>query len=142
VTIEAAVIKRKARWAGEIGLFGVDQEADEEIKRLGEYMVWAEITVPRSLRQMRFLWALFQKLADGGLYEDKEEAKEDLLMRAKWKHKVVKGDQIVEEPRSIAGVRSDLLSRLINRIVFVVCADVLPHISEADLRQEIEEMLG
>jgi len=139
--IEIAVQKRKAKFAGEVGIFGVDQQSDDEIKRLSDDMVWAEITVPRNLRQLRFLWALAQKLTDGGVYETKEDAMDDLRIRARFARFGVEDGRTVVVPRSLSKVRADTLTRLINRIVFIVCCDLLPHIKEADLRAEIEEMV-
>jgi len=139
--IEIAAVKRKSRYAGEIGLYGADQVADEEIKRLGDDMVWLEITVPRNLRQIRFLWALAQKLTDGGLYESKEDCMDDLKIRAKFARWGVENGRTVIVPRSLSRQRGDVLHRLINRIIFVVCRDLLPHVKEADLRAEIEEMV-
>jgi len=139
--IEIAAQKRKAKFAGEIGLFGVDQIADEEIKKLPDDMVWAEITVPRNLKQIRYLWAIASKLADGGLYDSKEDAMDDLRIRARFARFGVEDGRTVIVPRSLSRQRGDVLSRLINRIIFVVCSDLLPHIKEKDLRAEIEEMV-
>jgi len=139
--IEISAIKRKAKYAGEVGIFGTDQVSDEEIKKLGDEMVWLEITIPRNLKQMRYLWALAQKLADGGLYDSKEDAMDDLRIRAKFARWSVENGRAVAVPRSLSRQRGDVLSRLINRIVFIVCSQLLPHIEEADLRAEIEEMV-
>jgi hypothetical protein len=140
--IEAAVVKRKAKYAGEIGIFGADQIADEEIKKLGDDMVWVEITVPRNLRQIRYLWAIASKLADGGLYDSKEDCMDDLKIRARFARFGVEDGRTVVVPRSLSRQRGDVLSRLINRIIYVVCSDILPHVKEADLRAEIEELVG
>lgn len=140
--IEIAAVKRKAKYAGEIGLFGADEQSDDEVKKLGDEMVWAEITVPRNLKQIRFLWALATKLTDGGLYEDKDECMDDLKIRARFARFGVEDGRTIIVPRSLSRQRSDVLSRLINRIVYIVCSDLLPHIKEQDLRREIEEMVG
>ena len=140
--IEIAAQKRKAKFSGEVGIFGADQISDEEIKKLGDDMVWVEITVPRNLRQIRYLWALAQKLTDGGLYESKEDAMDDLKIKARFARFGVEDGRTVVVPRSLSRQRGDVLSRLINRIVFIVCADLLPHVKEVDLRREIEEMVG
>jgi hypothetical protein len=140
--IEISAIKRKAKYPGEIGIFGADQIADEEIKKLGDDMVWVEITVPRNLRQIRYLWALAQKLTDGGMYESKEDCMDDLKIRARFARFGVENGRTVVVPRSLSRQRGDVLTRLINRIVFVVCAEILPHVKEADLRAEIEEMVS
>ena len=139
--IEVSAVKRKAKYAGEIGLFGADQIADEEIKRLGDDMVWAEITVPRNLRQIRYLWALASKLSDGGIYDSKEDALDDLKIRARFARFGVEDGRTVVVPRSLSRQRGDVLARLINRIIYLVCSEILPHIKEADLRAEIEEMV-
>ena len=139
--IEIAIQKRKAKYAGEIGLFGSDQQADEEIKRLSDDMVWAEITVPRNLRQIRYLWAIASKLSDGGLYESKEDAMDDLKIRARFARFGVEDGRTVIVPRSLSRQRGDVLSRLINRVVYIVCTELLPHVKEADLREEIEGMV-
>ena len=139
--LEVAVIKRKAKYARELGLFGADQVADEEIKRLGNDMVWAEITVPRNLRQIRYLWALASKLSDGGIYDSKEDAMDDLRIRARFARFGVEDGRTVIVPRSLSRQRSDVLARLINRIVFITCSDLIPHITENELRKEIEEMV-
>lgn len=140
--IEIAAQKRRAKYAGEVGLFGVDQIADEELKKLPDDMVWCEITVPRNLRQIRYLWAIASKLADGGVYESKEDAMDDLKIRARFARWGEENGRTVIVPRSLSRQRSDVLHRLINRIVFIVCAELLPHIKEKDFRAEIEEMVG
>lgn len=140
--IEIAAQKRKAKYAGEVGLFGVDEQSDEQIKRLGDDMIWAEITAPRNLRQLRYLWALCQKLVEGGVYEDKDEAMDDLKIRARFARFGVEDGRTIIVPRSLSRQRSDVLNRLINRIIFIICSDLLPHIKEAELRAEIEEMVS
>jgi len=140
--IEIAAVKRKAKYAGEFGLFGVDQIADQEILRLSDDMVWVEITVPRNLKQIRYLWAIASKLADGGVYDSKEDAMDDLKIRARFARFGVEDGRTVIVPRSLSRQRGDVLSRLINRIVYIVCTDLVPHIKEKDLRAEIEEMVG
>jgi len=139
--IEFACAKRKAKFAGEVGIFGIDQVSDEEIKQLPDDMVWAEITVPRNLKQIRYLWAIASKLAEGGVYESKEDAMDDLKIRARFARWGVENERTIVVPRSLSRQRGDVLHRLINRIVYIVCSDLLPHIKEADLRAEIEEMV-
>src|SRR5215469_3835386 len=139
--IEFACAKRKAKFAGEVGIFGIDQVSDEEIKQLPDDMVWAEITVPRNLKQIRYLWAIASKLAEGGVYESKEDAMDDLKIRARFARWGVENERTIVVPRSLSRQRGDVLHRLINRIVYIECSDLLPHIKEADLRAEIEEMV-
>ena len=141
--IELAVIKRPAKYAKEVGLFAVDQSADEDLKRLvKDEVAWAEITTQASTKLLRFLWAIAQKLADGGLYEDKQDAMDDLKIRARFARFSVEKGRTVIVPRSLSRQRRDVLSRLADRYVYLVCSDLLPHMEESAFRREIEEMVG
>jgi hypothetical protein len=53
----------------------------------------------------------------------------------------VEDGRTVIVPRSLSRQRGDVLSRLINRVVYIVCTELLPHVKEADLREEIEGMV-
>ena len=141
--IEVAVIKRKAKYAGETGLYAADQVADEELNRLkSDEMAWAEITTPKGLNLLRFLWAIAQKLADGGLYQDKDEAMEDLKIRARFANFAQDRGRIIIVPRSLRKQRKDVLSRLADRFVYIVCADLLPQMKASEFRKEIENMVA
>ena len=141
--LELAVIKRKAKYAWEIGVFGVDETADTELKHLpADEVAWAEITTPRNLALLRYIWAIAQKLADGGLYDDKDEAMDDLKIRARFiKIRFDRGRAVIV-PRSLARQSHDVLSRLRDRFVFVICRDLLPHMTESKFRKEVEDMVS
>ena len=140
--LEIAVIKRKARYVSEVGLYGADEVADQEISRMpNDEMAWAEITTPHSLKLLRYLWAIAQKLADGGLYQDKDEAMDDLKIRARFARFSVEKGRTLIVPRSLARQRRDVLSRLADRFVFIVCQDLLPDMTESKFRREIEKMV-
>jgi hypothetical protein len=141
--LELAVTKRKAKYAGETGLFGADQTADEEIARLtNDEMAWAEITTPRNIKLLRYLWAIATHLASGGLFEDKNEAMDDLKIRARFARFAVEKGRTVIVPRSLSKQRGDVLSRLAERFVFIVCRDLLPHMKESEFKNEIEKMVA
>ena len=143
MTLELAVCKRPAKYAKEVGLFAVDQGADEDLKRLvTDEVAWAEITTQASTKLLRYLWAIAQKLADGGLYQDKDDAMEDLKIRARFARFSVEKGRVVIVPRSLSRQRRDVLSRLADRYVYIVCADLLPHMEESEFRKDIEEMVG
>jgi len=142
--IEIAVLKRKSKYAGETGLFAVDQVADDEIKRMpnDEAPLWAEITTPQNIKLLRLLWAVAQKLADGGLYQDKDEAMIDLKIRARHAQFAVEKGRTVIVPRTLSRMGRAALSRLADRFIFIVCQDLLPGMEESAFRAELEEMLG
>lgn len=141
--LELAIVKRKAKFTGEIGLFGVDAVADEEMKRLvNDELAWAEITTPRNIELLRYLWAIAQKLADGGLYADKNDSMEDLKIRARFAKFVMDGNKVVIVPRSLSKQRRDVLSRLADRFVYLVCSELLPGMPEGQFRREVEELVS
>ena len=141
--IEVAVIKRKAKYAGETGLYASDQVADEELKRLTtDELVWAEITTPKNIELLRYLWTIAQKLADGGLYQDKDDAMDDLKIRARFARFAQERGRIVIVPRSLRKQPRDVLSRLADRFVYIICADLLPQMKQSEFRKEIESMIA
>ena len=141
--LEIAVVKRRAKYAGESGLFACDEVADEELKRLpNDETAWAEITTPKSLKLLRYLWAIASKLADAGLYADKDEAMENLKIRARFARFATEGNRVVIVPRSLSRQRRDVLSRLADRFVFLVCSEIIPNMEESAFRREIEEMVS
>lgn len=141
--LEIACVKRGALFKGEKGLFAADTVADEDLNRLtNDETVWAEVTTPRNIKLLRYLWAIAQKLAQGGLYLDKGEAMDDLKIRAKFARFATEGNRIVIVPRSLSRQRADVLSRLADRMVYVVCSDLLPNMTESEFRREIEEMVA
>jgi hypothetical protein len=142
--IEIAAIKRKAKYAGETGFFPVDQIADDEIKRMpnDEETLWLEVTTPHSLKLLRYLWAIAQKLADGGLYSDKNDAMDDLKIRARFARFATEGNRVVIVPRSLARQNRDVLSRLADRFGWIVCNDLLPGMEESKFRAELEDIIG
>lgn len=142
--IEIAVVKRKSKYAGETGLFAVDSIADDEIKRMpnDEAPCWAEITTPQNIKLLRLLWAIAQKLADGGLYSDKDEAMDDLKIRARFARFATEKNRVVIVPRSLSRQGRAVLSRLADRMVWIVCNDLLPGMDENTFRAELEEMLS
>lgn len=101
------------------------------------------VKAPKNLKQMRFAWALAQKIAD---------ARDDLLdkdcaMDALCE--LVRHVKIVVNPISgkahiarkpLSSLDSAAFSRLLNRMVYVTCAQIIPGLDEGALRDEIEAM--
>ena len=140
--IELAVIKRGALHKGEIGLFAVDAWNEDYLQSLGEQSIWAELSTPHSLKLLRYLWAIAQKLADCGLYIDKNYAMDDLRIRAGYfRPGRLRGREIIV-PQSLSGASYDLLKRLAEQFVMIVCTELLPEMPESQLRRSIEEMIS
>jgi len=144
MAVELSLHKRPAKRAGEMGLF-CDQEvfADDFALLPTKQEVWAEIRTTKNMKLLRFLWALATKLAKGGLFEDKDVAMDQLRIAAKFARfsKDHKG-RIVIVPQSLSKASGTTLSRLADRMVYIVCQDLLPDMTESKLRAEIEKMIS
>lgn len=144
MTVELSLHKRPATRVGELGLFSDQEVFAEEFALLPiNQEVWVEAHTTKNPKLLRFLWALATKLARGGLFEDKDIAMDQLRIAAKFARfsKDNKG-RIVIVPRSLAKASGTTLSRLADRMIYIVCQDLLPDMTESKLRSEIERMIS
>jgi len=107
------------------------------------------LVVVRSRRnpdQHRFAWALASKVAEACGFFDPEDAMDFLKIKARHVRYVTdpRTGQIHLVPKSInfASCTQAEFSRLINRMVWLVCSEILPGISEEELRAEVEAMVA
>ncbi len=143
--IETTLVRRAAAYPKEIGLFGVDQWSDDDLKKLPiNGTIWARLTNPKNKKLLALLWVLCGKLTDGGLYLDKEEAMADLKRRAKWakRYRSHDGKEWIVELKSLSTATGASLSRFADRVFYIVDTQILPHLKRGKLRKEIESMIG
>jgi hypothetical protein len=95
------------------------------------------------LEALKFLWALVHKTADNSSrWLDKDEAMEDLKMRARFARFVVGDDGKVElRTKSLKRISDEALRLLTDKIMDIICAQIIPGMKKNDLRKEIELML-
>jgi hypothetical protein len=148
---DMAMIKRPARHVGEVGLF-IDSPLFEEematIRQGAEVSVTA--TQSRSLKQMRLAWGLCRKIADSGALGDADtrDVMQYLLLKAKHVRYVTStfrhGTDVTPIVKSIrfASMDQTAFTRLFDRMLWIVTTDILPHVPEGELRDEIEKMSG
>jgi hypothetical protein len=138
--IEIAMQRSGAR------LVPVDQFSTEDLLRIPpDRDVLVRVSSPRNMKLMRFMWALADKVADAcdGLH-DKDDAMDMLKIKAR--HVKYIADprtgamQIV--PKSLAKTDGAALSRLANRMVYIVCSEIVPSLDESALRAEILAMIA
>ena len=144
MTIELSLNKRPAKRVGEIGLFS-DSEvfADDFALLPTDQEIWGELRTTKNLKLLRFLWALATMLAKGGLFENKDIAMDQLRIAAKFaRFSTDAKGRVVIVPRSLARASGTTLSRLADRMVYIVCQDLLPDMTESKLRDEIERMIA
>lgn len=143
--IETTLVKRKALYVGEIGFFPTNPMAAEDISpaKMNSEVVCSFYS-PRNLEALKFLWALVHKVADNSTrWLDKDEAMDDLKMRARFARFVHGHDGKVElRPKSLKRINDEELRLLTDKIMDIVCDEILPGMKKNDLRKEIELMLS
>jgi hypothetical protein len=145
MTIETTLVKRAALYVGEVGFFPTNEMAAEDIapaKMNAE--VICRFYSPRNLESLKFLWALVHKVADNSdRWLDKDEAMEDLKLRARFARFVLNNDGKVElRPKSLKRINDEQLRILTEKIMDIICQEIIPGMKKNDLRKEIELMLG
>jgi|SRR5215475_7421458 len=144
--IETTLVKRAALHKGEVGLFPNNPMAEEDVQPIGmgdEVMV--TLRSERNLQALKFLWALVHKAADNSdHFLDKDHAMETLKIAVGYSKRVFdrNTETYEEKPRSLKRISEEKLRFITERIMDVICRDVLPGMEPNKLRQEIEEMLG
>jgi len=144
VSIETTLVKRPALYQGEVGFFPTNPMAWDDIApvKMGSEVVCSFYT-PRNLESLKFLWALVHKTADNSdRWLDKDEAMEDLKMRARFAKFVRDRDgNMTLRPKSLKRINEEQLRQLTEKIMDIICQEILPGMKRNDLRREIEEML-
>lgn len=142
------VMRKRAGSAGEVGLF-IDSPVFEEdfnhVKMGAEVQVKA--TTPRSLRQLKFAWALATKIAEGcDWVETKEDAMDFMLIEARHFRRIfdpIRGVAILKpKPTNFGAMDGTDYTRLLKRLVHVAVTIMVPGMDDTELRAEIEAMVG
>jgi hypothetical protein len=148
VTIETFLRKRKALYAGEVGLFPDSPIAEEDFAPVPMGAeVRTEMATERNMAMLKFVWALAGMIADNTeFYLDRNDAMDGplgLKMRAHHCKPVV--DQATGEvtlrPMSLKRLSNEAFHRLLRRFVWVTCNQIIPGMDEGPLRAEIEELV-
>jgi hypothetical protein len=142
------VMRKRAGQTGEVGLF-VDSEIWEEdfthVKLGAEINV--EATTPRSLRQLKFAWALATKIEKGCDWVDsKEDAMDFMLIEARHFRRIydpLRNVAILKpKPTNFGAMDGTEYTRLLKRLVHVAVTIMIPGMDDAELIAEIEAMVG
>lgn len=107
--------------------------------------VFVTVRAPRNPKQHRLAWALANKLSQ--CCEELPDAESAMdFLKIKARHvKIVHNpgtDHVFLVPKSIsfASVDQSAFNRLFNRMVWIVCNEIVPGLDEGQLRDEIEAM--
>jgi hypothetical protein len=144
--IETTLQKRPALHKGEVGLFPTNELAEEDIATVAMFTeVMVSMRSEKNLQALKFLWALVHKAADNSdRFLDKDDAMDRLKLAVGYSKAVYDPAtrKVEARPRSLKRISDERLRWLTDRIIDVICADVLPGMKHNDLRKEIEEMIG
>ena len=124
-----------------------DQEALDYVAKLkqGE-VVRVEVVRDRSLPQLRLYWALCTMVAENASHNRTQRSISDMFCMA-CDHvetfRAVDG-AVLGKPASLSFKRTQQaeFNEFFNRVLDLVAADILPHLSASDLRKQLEEMTG
>lgn len=146
MTINTTMVKRRALYPGEIGLFPTNEMESEDLALVAMMAkVMVTMRTERNIEALRYLWGLVWKAQQNTDYWiDKDKAMEWFKVRAGF---VKPGrDPDTKEwnplrPKSLTRIGDEELRLLIERVKDLICSEVLPGMEDDTLRQEIEEML-
>lgn len=140
------VLKKRAAKAGEIGLFLETPVFEDEWNSIPrDVEVRAELSVPSTLKYMRFFRALCGLLAQNcdWLNSDPEFAKEQLLMECR--HVTYHNDRIRKtteiKAKTTRNMTADQWIRLLQRARYAVEEKFLPGTPASSVKSEIETMI-
>src|SRR5215831_126629 len=140
--IDTTLVKRRALYMGEVGFFPSSPMAQEDVAlaKMGEE-VMCSFSSPRTLKQLRYLWTLVSKVADNtDAFVDKDHAMERLKIAVGFSRFVENpfSGEIELKAKSLKRLSAEKLRDLTDKIIAVVCRDVIPGMEENALRAEIE----
>lgn len=145
MTIETFLVKRKAKYRGEVGLFPNSEMAEEDLAPIsanGE--VIATLRREKNIQALRYLWALVHKVADNtDFFLDKDDAMEAFKTRVGYSKAVYDPftRKVEVKTKSLTRISDEQLRLLTDKITTIICDEILPGIKRKHLREEIEAML-
>jgi len=146
MTVETFLTHRKALYKGEDGLFAANEMAAEDLAIFAlNSELMAKLWSEKKLERLKYLWALVHKTSDNcDLFIDKDDAMRGLKIRVGYSKAVYDTltKKIEVKPKSLTRISDGQLSLLTARIQDVITREILPGITVATLRKEIEDLIG
>ena len=146
MTVNTFLTKRRAFYAGEIGLFASSQMADEDLTIFAlNAELMAKLWTEKRIEQLRYIWGLVHKVADNTeLFLDKDEAMEGLKIASSY-YKMVWDptiQKLVPRGLSLTKISDEKLKILTGKIQGIIREQIFPGMKDNELRREIEDMLS
>lgn len=144
MSIETTLIKRRALYRGEVGFFANNEMAEDDIAiaTMNEEVI-CRFYSPRTLKRLRFLWGVVYKTwQNTDLWIDKDDLMEYLKTRVHYTKMTYdhREKKLSPKVKSLTRINDEQLRLLTDRIIDVICADILPGMKSDDLRNEVEKM--
>ncbi len=126
----------------------IDPMSDEELMLLStDKDVLVTAWVPRNVKQHRLAWGLAGKIAEAvDNIHDADDAMD--WLKIKCRHVKYLTDprtgqvQIIPKSIAFASLTQQAFGRLLNRMVYVTCTEIIPGLDEGALRRELLKMVG
>jgi hypothetical protein len=100
----------------------------------------------RNPKHHRLAWALAEKLSEMCDFNDREDAMDFLKIKARHIKMIMDPRsghvEIVPKSISFASLDQQAFSRIFNRMVWVICNEIVPGLEETALRREVEAMVS
>lgn len=142
MTIETFLTKRRARYQGEVGLFPDSAMATEDVAFLPmDVALCVKAWTHKRIEQLRYLWGVVHKAQDNSnFWLDRYEAMDDLAVQVGYCRTLTDRHTGKSEckRKSLTRISDEQLRLLTDRIVDVICTEILPGIDREDLRREVE----
>lgn len=117
--------------------------ADDMLRIPSDKDLLVTVRAPKNAKQMRFIWALAGKIADArDDILDGDVAMDVLCEMARHVRIVVNpisGKAHIQR-KSLSALDQAAMSRLIDRMIYVTCNEIIPGLDPGTLRDEIEAM--
>lgn len=147
MTTNTTLMKRRALYHGEVGLFPTSEMASEDLALFAmNTEIMAALSAERRIEALRRLWLFVWKAQQNSdFWIDKDKAMDWFKVQAGY---VKPGrDPDTKEwnprrPKSLKRISDEELRLLTSRVEDLIVSEVLPGIERNDLRREIEEMLN
>ncbi len=126
----------------------VDPISEEDLQKVPLAKdVLVTVRSPRNIRQFRMAWVLAAKVAAScDFLQDSEDGMDWLKLKARHVKYIQdpKTNQVSIIPKSIAfaSLSQDDFKRVFDRMIFIVCSEVIPGMDESELRAEISAMVA
>lgn len=108
--------------------------------------VTVEIKRARNPRQHRLFWALVSLIYDNQeRYTTREQLADALKCAVGWCDEIeLKDGRVMALPKSIsyANMKNEDFKVFLDKVIALTVEKILPSVAEADLRRELEEMVG